>query len=177
MSLFSGSVFVALLVRTAILNFSQASSPIHGNMRNYFDDETFRAKWDILQQRIRCCGGQYYHDFASKYAELGNKCFPKSCCIEEDRCELTSIQLKDCSNFNQIETKIHPVGCMRILKNMYQTDLDLGMLAFAILAAFTAVNGVICVAFSLAYVGKLVRKTKTWNVSQGVRSHIPMEDL
>ena len=56
------------------------SEPNYHISELYYGDENFRKHWDILQDRMRCCGAITFEDF---YENATSDCFPSTCNIDK----------------------------------------------------------------------------------------------
>lgn len=172
------------------------ANPTH-RTNNYFNNKEFRNNFDYLQRVLGCCSftdGSSVSKFTNKNTKITTEncnsvntscqlCYPDSCYVQHS--------LK--SNYGQRITKnsdgecrtcttgkddhpsidIYTTDCIAILKELYKTDLVGGTRWLAVAILVTAVFGVAAVAMAAGYVGKLKRKEKKQNFSQGVR----MQDL
>ena len=67
--------------KLTIDNSMMSDESNHLIIRSYYSNEVFRKNWDILQNKLRCCGVSTYKDF---YLNNGSKnCFPPSCNIRK----------------------------------------------------------------------------------------------
>ena len=129
----------------------------------------FRSKWDALQKHLRCCGGNNYLDFDNRLKpDLNGDCVPKSCCINDEICNRSENNCKTAAL--NLFTQIYTAGCMTIVENLYKTELDSGLLVYAIAIAIIALICVVAVALGFAFVAQLSRREKRYNVSQGMRT-------
>ena len=161
-------------------NLSSYKNTVISGQDQYFENEAFRAGWDGLQRRIRCCGGKSYTDFIGKYNQLGQKCYPESCFVDK-KFHANSDDSK-CDKVNEIIQNIYTVGCMTIVEKIYERDLDSGLLVFAVGIVVTSLAGLVGVALSSFFVGQLSRRAKKYEMSQGTHfqyqdSTLPMQEL
>ena len=89
----------------------------------YKKDSDFQAKWDSLQEKLRCCGWVEigYKDYN---AVNGSGCIPNSCLINEEdhnACKLTANDKP-----NTLCGKIWMQGCIFILKQKFKNELTSG---------------------------------------------------
>ena len=108
-----------------------------GNSK-YKDDLIFRAKWDTLQERLRCCGWgkSGYRDYISLAFSEGHdaSCLPDSCKINKDddsKVKFNNARQLVCThkaNDNKIMLcgKVWTQGCISILSMQYGNELDKG---------------------------------------------------
>ena len=96
--------------------------------KRYKKDESFRAKWDHLHQKLRCCGAssQGWKDFNTLRHDMKFACVPDSCCIKEEDCPRNCDGNSDGNTLADIWNKSYLRGCMEILKIMYENDLRYG---------------------------------------------------
>lgn len=60
---------------------------------------------------------------------------------------------------------------MKVLQKMYKEDLETGMFVVAVGIAITALACIVGVALASAFVAQLTRRSKRFEVSQGVRDN------
>ena len=104
----------------------------------YKDDLIFRAKWDSLQEKLRCCGWgkRGYRDYTNlAFSEDHDaNCLPNSCVINKDvdsKVIFNNARQLACTHKvsiidNQVCDKVWTQGCISILSMQYGNELDKG---------------------------------------------------
>jgi len=188
------TAMVCMLTRSVIddeetFDKDSNTSPVHGKIDlgndilvpyNYFQNQSFRENYDELQRSLRCCsfiGSDATGRFINNN-ELNPKrnCFPESCYVKNF--DIKGVQhirpdnrgsCRVCTTGNEENKGIYTTDCLAILKELYEDQLEDGMLWLSISVLITAIFGVAGVAMAAGYVGKLKRKERKQDFSQGQR--------
>jgi len=189
-----GTAMVCMMTRSVIddeetFDSSSNTSPVHGKIDlgngilvpyNYFQNQSFRDNFDELQRSLRCCsfiGSDATARFTNNRTLNPQKnCYPDSCYVKNVNKKAVQHIRPDnqgscrvCTTGNEENKAIYTTDCLAILKELYEDDLENGMLWLSIGVLITAIFGVAGVAMAAGYVGKLKRKEKKQDFSQGQR--------
>ena len=133
----------------------------------YYDTENtwFKSDWDVVQQRLRCCGFDTYRDHLN-YPKPNNSytCVPESCCIDyaDGKCAKKSDISGDC---NKLLMKIDPWisiyvhGCLQTLRTLYQRELKTQLLIFGLFDVLIVMFEIVSCALAAAYVAQVKLST------------------
>jgi len=189
-----GTAMVCMMTRSVIDNeetFDKDSntSPVHGKIDlgndtfvdyNYFQNKSFRENYDELQRSLRCCSF-IESDATDKFLKtesnrIEQNCYPDSCYVKNvDKKAVQPIKYdkkhgcRVCTTGTRENNAIYTTDCLDILKELYEDELEDNMLWLSIAVLITAIFGVAGVAMAAGYVGKLKRKEKKQDFSQGQR--------
>ena len=158
---------------------------VNQNIFQYEEDAVFRAKWDFLQRRVRCCGGRRWEDLSNvrigrnavnfaDHENLKEQCVPDSCCITPN-CRDT-IRGKDgtrCAAAEILMKNIYSEGCLSTLERLYESDLKGLMVVYSVVGIFLGMAELAAVALAFAYAAQISRRRKReWSPGEDVtRGH------
>ena len=102
----------------------------------YKKDTIFRAKWDSLQEKLRCCGwgnlGYRDYKLMGFSKDHDASCLPNSCLIDKDDDDQkrNARQLvcthKATESEHDVCGEVWMQGCISILKRKFSNELDKG---------------------------------------------------
>ena len=139
-----GTVFVTTEVRSMAETGTELTNAYSQWQNGYQNNKTFQEMWDILQQKIRCCGYTSFGDFSNmrkQDADENNKtvnqfqCIPRSCLLDMENGNTKNFQ--DCNKTPENKYReTYLIGCMTIIKKVYKDELYSGKLTFKKMLTF-----------------------------------------
>jgi len=144
-----------------------------GNPKN----PEFISNWNEIYQGLRCCGsgveiGQGFRDHTTQTDDvkkaLGYQCVPTSCCLDPDDCKTLMPNMQKCQKpdtTKDLTKLIYIHGCFEIMTTLYNKDLVPGLMILAIASIAVAVLEIAAVAVSFAFVARIRRKEKRYQVA------------
>ncbi|XP_006765896.1 PREDICTED: tetraspanin-16 isoform X1 [Myotis davidii] len=99
------------------------------NYRGYNEPDDFSTEWNLVMEKLKCCGVKSYTDFSgSSFEKMTGYTYPRSCC--------KSIGTAACTGHNVSSDVIHQAGCFpKLLKivTVQNVNLSLGSLGAAVM--------------------------------------------
>ncbi|ELK28719.1 Tetraspanin-16 [Myotis davidii] len=107
------------------------------NYRGYNEPDDFSTEWNLVMEKLKCCGVKSYTDFSgSSFEKMTGYTYPRSCC--------KSIGTAACTGHNVSSDVIHQAGCFpKLLKivTVQNVNLSLGSLGAAVMQVSLAPLG------------------------------------
>ncbi|XP_069445358.1 tetraspanin-16 isoform X2 [Ovis canadensis] len=99
------------------------------NYRGYKEPDDYSMRWNVVMEKLKCCGVKNYTDFSgSSFERVTGHTYPWSCC--------KSLGTVDCDGHNVSADIIHQEGCFPKLLKITRTqsaNLSGGCLAAAVM--------------------------------------------
>jgi len=158
------SVFTALELRNIIkLN---AYPSVVEETREYgrVGYEGITAKWDEMQQELRCCGGLNYDigykDWSNSDVLHREDAVPDSCCRDmKPGCGRGQASVDHVRATKGI-AGIHKDGCLAILKVKLENEVEIMLVAYACVGVLLAIVELVTVVLACAYVAQITRRRR-----------------
>ncbi|KAJ1060310.1 hypothetical protein K5549_004748 [Capra hircus] len=107
------------------------------NYRGYKEPDDYSMRWNVVMEKLKCCGVKNYTDFSgSSFERVTGHTYPRSCC--------KSLGTVDCDGRNVSADIIHQEGCFPKLLKITRTqsaNLSGGCLGAAVMQYL---NGMTC---------------------------------
>ncbi|XP_006161580.1 tetraspanin-16 isoform X5 [Tupaia chinensis] len=114
-----------LFVRDVALEHNYVT--LKKNYRGYNEPDDYSAGWNLVMEKLKCCGVKNYTDFSgSSFAQTTGHAYPRGCC--------KSMGAADCDGHNVSTRVIHQAGCFQKLLKITETQssiLSVGSLGAA----------------------------------------------
>lgn len=163
------SIFVTMELRNEMerkVMFQTTSPEMHEEMRNYWNDESIQYKWDTLQRDFQCCGALNlrtgFQDWDRVNQDIRNtvrrRGVPNSCCLVES--EGCGEHDTDIFTDQLAYEKIHIHGCLAIMKERLNRDVEPLLLTYIGSCVVLALLSIISLVLASAFVASINRKEK-----------------
>ncbi|XP_036170926.1 tetraspanin-16 isoform X2 [Myotis myotis] len=99
------------------------------NYRGHNEPDDFSMEWNLVMEKLKCCGVKNYTDFSgSSFEKTTGYTYPRSCC--------KSIGTAACTGHNVSSDVIHQAGCFPKFQKIVTTqsvNLSIGSLGAAVI--------------------------------------------
>jgi len=170
------SIFTSLELRNQMVArvLNAVPTDVFQELERYWIDPDVKFKWDTIQRDFQCCGVLQHNTGYKDWQRWGSAALvgsaasrsrqgvPDSCClVETENCGLGDEE----GIFNDIYAgyTIYTHGCMTILENRLERDIQPVLLAYIGCAVVLALLQILSVVLSASFVASINRKSKGSN--------------
>jgi len=153
------SIYVSWELRNELNNrlmFKQSKSELTDEMKQYWEDDDIKYKWDTIQRDYQCCGAYTWErGFQDWSWSRDTQGVPDSCCLEEK---------ENCGQRGNIFEDVHPEwkiyihGCMEVLNQKLHRDIVPDLEVYVGSSALLCLLTIICLVLASANVASISRK-------------------